>query len=56
MSGTANTFASTPASSSISKSPTGRAGTTEPGGTGIGVSTNTSTGSPSSANVFGMKP
>jgi hypothetical protein len=44
------------ASSRMRSAPTGRAGGTAPGSTGIRPITMTSTGSPSSASVCGMKP
>ena len=54
--GTARILASGPASSRMRSTPTGRAGSTAPGSTGIRPIAMTSTGSPSSASVCGMKP
>ncbi|CSI83704.1 Uncharacterised protein [Vibrio cholerae] len=52
MCGTATTFASSPDSSVIFSTPTGRQRITEPGIRGYGVGTKTSTGSPSSDRVW----
>jgi hypothetical protein len=52
--GTAISLASMPASSVIFSMPTGRQRTTTPVISGIGVTTSTSTGSPSSDRVCGM--
>ena len=51
--GTATSLESPPASSSIFRMPNGRHGMTTPGCKGNGVTTSTSTGSPSAAMVCG---
>ncbi|MNN84886.1 hypothetical protein D3C81_2020980 [compost metagenome] len=54
--GTARIFSSPPASSTIFSTPMGRERMTQPGTTGVGFSTMTSQGSPSSDRVCGTKP
>ena len=56
LTGTATSFASTPDSSVIFSMPSARQRTTHPWMSGNGVTTSTSTGSPSPDSVCGMKP